>query len=188
MKKWMILLMMFALAGCDLSDDDYPDHEHHNHVLLLQLNYNTLEFEGGIELGIHSPLNEATTLPITVDYKEPGDFGYLKLNYQPLNEEIFHGTIVRNGTGLRLFPKLVYEKYFHRIDEALDYPDDERFQVIFPEEGTEFDLQGIWDSISKVRIVGEYLQSGKNIGVFLYQRSVGVDNPEEWSWYVVMNR
>ena len=64
----------------------------------------------------------------------------------------------------------------------------ERFQIIFPEDGTEFDFQGIWNSISKVRIVGEYLQSGKNIGVFLYQRSVGAGNPEEWSWYVVMNR
>ena len=188
MKRWMILLLVFAFAGCELNDDDYPDHEHNNHVLLLQLNYNSLEFEGGVELGLHSPLDESTNLPIVAEHNDTGDFGYLKLSYQPLDEEIFYGSIVWNGTGYRKFPRLVYEKYFYRLEEALDYPGDERFQILFPEEGTEFDLQGIWDSISKVRVVGEYLQSGKNIGVFLYQRSVGAGDPEEWSWYVVMNR
>ncbi len=189
MKKLMFVLMISLLIGC--TDDDtynYYDHHHHNSVVLLQVNYTDYEFEGGTELFLHSEFNDSDTLPIRVDYVPPGDFGSLGLFYEPKNEPIFKGTIIWSGTGKRLYPYNLYRsEKFLMLDDPIDMPDSDDFQILFPEEGVDYPLDSIWNSISHLAIVSRYLESGKKVGVFRYTRSVGVGNPNEWDWYVVMN-
>ncbi len=185
----MFVLMISLLIGC--TDDDtynYYDHHHHNSVVLLQVNYTDYEFEGGTELFLHSEFNDSDTLPIRVDYVPPGDFGSLGLFYEPKNEPIFKGTIIWSGTGKRLYPYNLYRsEKFLMLDDPIDMPDSNDFQILFPEEGVDYPLDSIWNSISHLAIVSRYLESGKKVGVFRYTRSVGVGNPDEWDWYVVMN-
>lgn len=189
MKKLMFVLMISLLIGC--TDDDtyvYYVHRHHNSVVLLQVNYTDYEFEGGTELFLHSEFNDSDTLPIRVDYVPPGDFGNLGLFYEPKNEPIFKGTIVWDGVGKRMYPHNLYRsEKFLMLEDPIDIPDRDDFQIIFPEEGVDYPLDSIWNSISHLAIVSRYLESGKKVGVFRYTRSVGMGDPDEWDWYVVMN-
>ncbi|WP_372643189.1 hypothetical protein [Ancylomarina sp.] len=189
MKKLMFVLMISLLIGC--TDDDtyvYYDHHHQNSVVLLQVNYTDYEFEGGTELFLHSEFNDSDTLPIRVDYVSPGDFGSLGLYYEPKSEPIFKGTIIWSGTGERMYPYSLYHpRKFLMLQDSIDMPDSDDFQILFPEEGVNYPLDSIWNSISHLAIVSRYLESGKKVGVFRYTRSVGAGNPNEWDWYVVMN-
>lgn len=190
MKKWMFVLMISLLIGCTDYDDTYIyyDHHHHNSVVLLQVNYTDYEFEGGAELFLHSEFNDSDTLPIRVDYVPPGDFGSLGLFYEPKNEPIFKGTIVWDGVGKRMYPHNLYRsEKFLILQDPIGMPDGDDFQILFPEEGVDYPLDSIWNSIRHLAIVSRYLESGKKVGVFRYTRSVGGGDPDEWDWYVLMN-
>lgn len=190
MKKWMFVLMISLLIGCSDYDDTYVyyNHHHHNSVVLLQVNYTDFEFEGGIELFLHSEFNDSDTLPIRVDYVPPGDFGSLGLYYEPKNEPIFKGTIVWSGVGKSMYPHNLYRsEKFLMLQDPIGMPDSDDFQILFPEEGVDYPLDSIWNSINHLAIVSRYLESGKKVGVFRYTRSVGMGDPDEWDWYVVMN-
>ncbi|WP_321516003.1 hypothetical protein [Marinifilum fragile] len=189
MKKWILILLMGILTGClDDDDNNYIYHTHDNSVVLLKINYTDFEFEGGIELFLHSAFNNSDTIPISVEYVSPGDFGSISLFYEPREELIFDGSIIWDGTGYRKFPKRLYHPdNFLYLNEEIEKPADERFQIIFPEEGVDYPLESIWNSINDLAIVNRYLKGGKNIGIFRYTPSVGEGNPDEWSWYVIMN-
>lgn len=188
MKKWIFILLMGLLTGCLDDDDKYIYHTHDNSVVLLKINYTDFEFEGGTEIFLHSDFNESTNIPISVDYVPPGDFGSISLYYEPKEELIFEGSIVWAGSGKRTFPRYIYHPdNFLYLDEEIEKPADERFQIIFTEEGVDYPLEDIWNSINDLAIVNRYLKGGKNIGLFRYTPSVGVGDPNEWSWYVIMN-
>lgn len=188
MKKWIFILLMGLLTGCLDDDNDYIYHTHDNSVVLLQVNYTDYVFEGGIELFLHSEFNDSDTIPISVDYDPPGDFGNISLYYEPKEELIFDGSIIWAGSGYRKFPKRIYHPdNFVYLDEEIEMPANEKFQIIFPEEGVEYPLDSIWNSVNDLAIVSRYLEGGKKIGIFRYTPSVGVGDPNEWNWYVIMN-
>ena len=51
------------------------------------------------------------------------------------------------------------------------------------------DYQAIWSNIDNLVQVQAYRQSNPNakVNLFLYTPSVGVGNPAEWDWYVILN-
>jgi len=78
------------------------------------------------------------------------------------------------------------EKWKTKSEERPAQPDDSRFQKIFSE--LPFDYSKIWKSISNLCIVAEYLKNNKKIGLLLYTPSVGVGDPHDWDWYVIMSK
>ncbi|BAX82527.1 hypothetical protein ALGA_4236 [Labilibaculum antarcticum] len=176
------------MTSCLDDSDDVYFHEHKQSILLLQVDYTSYEFEKGTELFLHAEYSDADTIPIGVDYDPPGDFGNIRLFYEPSKECIFNGSIVWAGTGHLRFPKwFYYPSQFATLEIPVEKPVNDEFQIIFPEEGLEYPLDSIWNAVNHLSIVSRYLESGKKIGVFRYTPSVGVGDPNEWDWYVIMN-
>ena len=87
-----------------------------NKMLLLQLDYLSYTFLGGVELGLQqacSPNNAAsstttttttTAIPLETYYDEPTDFGGIQVTYSPSHETVFAASIVWLGGGDLLFP------------------------------------------------------------------------------------
>ena len=50
------------------------------------------------------------------------------------------------------------------------------------------DYSSIWNSISNLEIVNNYLNTNPNgkINLFLYTPSVGIGNPADWDWYIIL--
>lgn len=180
-----IFLIALLFNGCKKDEV-----ENTNGILLLQVDYMTNVFEGGKELMILNNINNSDSIPIEIDYKAPGDFGNITLYYEPSGEMIFDGSIIWMGTGEIKFPKefLTADK-FPVMDTFIEEPERTKFQTIFYNLNNQsINYSVIWSSINKLEIVEDYLKSNKKIGLFLYTPSVGVGNPNEWDWFVILNK
>ncbi|BEG97767.1 hypothetical protein [Bacteroides sedimenti] len=184
MKKLILLFLTLFIFGCSEEKDKIEWSQ--NSILLLKVDYTTNKFEGGNVQQMNGDISSSDTIPIAVNYKAPGDFGNISLYYLPTNTLIFDGSIIWMGTGVIKHPKeFVPADKFALLSNPIDKPDDFMFKCIFGPSPTDYSL--IWNSISKLRIVAEYLKSNKRISLFLYTPSVGIGNPKEWDWIVIMD-
>ncbi|KAF2514817.1 hypothetical protein E0W68_13365 [Flavobacterium salilacus subsp. salilacus] len=190
MKK-IILLLGLALSFMACSDDSGSplQNETQNKVLLLKVDLETNVFEGGKEL----VFPDADGFTLTTDYNSPGDFGDITLKYEQVNDTIFAGTIVWNGTGQMTYPEALNgTDAFATVAEPAVMPTAEDFELVeydeysyYPEE---IDYDAIWDAIDNLQLVKEYRKENPDakVNLFLYTPSVGIGNPAEWDWYVIL--
>lgn len=185
MKKLILLFLTLFLICC--TDDNEHKSRSGNTILLLRVDFTTYNFEGGHEQQISEVITGSDTIPISVNYKAPGDFGNISLYYQPTNTLLFDGSIIWMGTGKISYPKRFEPAdSYARLVTPIEKPDDSRFQCLFGTPPADYSL--IWNSISRLKIVSDYLKSHKKIGIFLYTPSVGIGNPKEWDWFLIMNK
>ena len=90
-------------SAWSVSEDNIT--EDYNSIVILKVDYMTNKFEGGYEQQINSEITDADTIPITIKYKAPGDFGNISLYYKPTNDLLFDGSIIWNGTGTINYPQ-----------------------------------------------------------------------------------
>lgn len=186
MKKTVILISILFLFGCSKDDDS----KHSNSILLLKVDYMTYVFEGGKELSISTSISSSDTIPISVDYRPPGDFGSITLYYQPTNDMIFNGTIIWMGTGQISFPSdFDSPNSFSELESEIEKPVITRYQTIYYDLNNQpIEFTNLWSAINRLEIVEDYLNGNKKIGLFLYTPSVGVGDPNEWDWFVILNK
>ena len=158
-------------------------------ILLLRVDYVTNLFEGGHEQKILEEITNSDSILIKVDYHSQGDVDNITLNYQTSDNLLFNGSIIWHGKGEIKYPKMFNASTEYALNEtSIDTPDDSRFQTIFYELPEAIDYSSIWNSISNLKIVAEYQKSKKKVGLFLYRPSVGIGNPKDWDWFVVMHK
>ena len=187
MKKTVLLLLfIFILSSCSKGDKDNLT-EDYNSIVILKVDYMTNKFEGGYEQQINSEITDADTIPITIKYKAPGDFGNISLYYKPTNDLLFDGSIIWNGTGAINYPKtFMPAKSYSLLEDPIAKQKVSTFKCIFGTPPT--DYSSIWNSINNLQIVSNCLDSKKKIDLFLYTPSAGAGNPNDWDWIIVMNR
>ena len=157
-----------------------------NNVLVLKVDYNTNQFEGGKELTF---ADTASNMSITNQYVAPGDFGSIKLKYQELNEILFDGTIVWAGLGQVNYPQnLLNANQFDRVMTTDYVTPVSGFENVYNPDNTVYNYNAIWTSVQGLVKVRQYLYSNPNatVKIFLYTPSVGVGNPADWDWYIFM--
>ncbi len=183
--KIALLLISISFFGCSR---DYVS-QGKSTFLVVQIDYKTYKFEGASEQVLYSDFTAADTLPLTVNYIPPADFGNVAFNYQPKNELVFDGSIIWMGTGQLKFPAIKSASNFSRGSQVAVRPDTTGFQFLQPAVLPQnYDLDSIWMDIADLKIVNEYLKSHKKVGIFLYTPSVGVGNPADWNWYLFFNK
>lgn len=187
MKRNLIILsFVITLFSCSNSDENSPIPENTNKVLLLKVDYLTNEFEGGKELSFDTDIASMT---VNNQYVQPSDFGSITLTYAELGETLFDGTIVWNGTGQMNFPQnLLQANQFERVLTADYIVPASGFENVFNPDNTNYDYDPIWLPVQGLVKVREYLLSNPNatVKLFLYTPSVGIGNPEEWDWIIIM--
>lgn len=180
-----IALLVFTLISCS-DNETRTSSSCPNNVLLLKVDYNTNTFEGGKELTFTTP---SPTMTVINEYVAPSDFGSIKLIYQELNETLFDGTIVWNGLGEMTYPQnLLDANQFERVLTTDYVTPSAGFENIFNPDNTTYDYEPIWTSVQGLVKVRQYLTSNPNatVKIFLYTPSVGIGNPEEWDWIIML--
>ena len=169
--------------------DETPVVATENKVLMLKVDFETNIFEGGTEL----IFPEADTFTISADYNSPADFGDITLNYAETGQPLFMGSIVWNGTGSMVFPcALTQADGFETDSDAAPMPPVSQFEKVMYDEFAIYpaviDYQSIWANIDNLVQVKAFRQSNPNakVHLFLYTPSVGMGNPAEWDWYVIL--
>ncbi|KUK78350.1 MAG: hypothetical protein XD92_0370 [Proteiniphilum acetatigenes] len=182
----LFLLFIGLLLGCNSENvfvDDTP-----GQVLMLKVDYTTNRFEGGTEFHFSRSTDDFT---IENEYKEPGDFGNVKLRYKELNEPLFEGTIHWMGLGEMLFPeKLEPARNFDRlVTEDIVYPVN-GFEDVFNPLNLDLEYDAAWFAVQNLVKAREYLRANpaQKVKLFLYTPSVGEGNPEDWDWIIYLKR
>ncbi|WP_294818186.1 hypothetical protein [uncultured Flavobacterium sp.] len=195
-KKFLFLGLGLAALFTGCADDDaLPANDANpvngNKVLMLKVDLLTNTFEGGRQLSFE----EAESFTITPEYVSPGDFGSIKLKYEETGETIFDGTIVWNGLGQMSYPEtLDVPNSFAVMNNETAMPDPEDFVHVEYGEGEigfpflTIDHQGIWDAVDNLQLVEDYRASnpGAKVNIFLYAPSVGIGDPAQWDWFVIL--
>lgn len=192
MKKSAILfflLTLFILSCSEDNDDNLENEINGNKVVLLKIDFLTHTFEGGNELTFES----ASDFTITTNYQPPGDFGSIKLMYEEVDEPLFDGTIVWMGLGERNYPETLQGvNDFTTTPEAVEMPNESMFINVMYDENAyydeDLDYSLLWDAIKNLKIVQNYRNSNpdETIKVFLYTPSVGLGNPADWDYYIIL--
>lgn len=196
MKKIVTLLGLCVLSfACNSEDPDTvndplnDDVNIENKVLLLQVDFETNTFEGGKEL----IFPEASEFTISHIYNSPGDFGDITLKYAEVDQTLFAGGIVWMGLGEMTFPESIDPADgFQTIENAVPQPAEDGFSIV--NYGPEFEFQdqpnydAIWDAVENLVAVEDYRNSNPDakVHLFLYTPSVGIGNPADWNWFVIL--
>lgn len=176
------VLTLFAFSCTKKTCQDEND----NKVLMLQVDYITNVFEGGqeIELGAYN-----SSFATDVDYQAPGDFGSIKILYQPTNQTLFHGTIHWMGLGQRIFPASLIPANNFELAITNDFiTPSAGFENIFNPTNTPYFYMDAWSAVQKYQKVRAYLQSNNAspVKIFLYMPSAGPGDPTNWKWILFL--
>ena len=189
MKVLSLILFVLLLFSC--KQEDVPD-KYQYEILMFRISYNDFEFIEGIELSIEVEEEGNNLLPITTEYQSPGDFGYMKFFHDETSELIFHGEIIWAGTGDIVYPSSwnPASSYLDGLFAPIATPSNERWVVLGNEESfVDFSYDSIWEAISHLNITSLYMEEeNTQIGIYQYTPSVGIGNPEEWSWILILHR
>ncbi|MFT3795056.1 hypothetical protein [Flavobacterium sp.] len=203
--KSKITLLMLALIiawGCTEEDSPMTDNSNvpntgkpvrnipqqnvvPNKALLLKVDYLTQSFEGGKELVFPNNPN----FNLTWAYNPPIDFGSVTLVYADEGQPIFEGTIVWMGLGAMSYPQSLVPASSFAIGGALPMPNNNAFLFLdYSQTNFTVPYAAIWDAIKNLQIVAQYRVSNPNapIRIFVYTPSVGVGNPADWDYFVLL--
>ena len=205
MKRIILSVSLLALmASCSGNDSGTPVNQQphaaqatqnpanpeggENKVLMLKVDLTTYVFEGGKEF----TFDAASTFTIGYEYMPPGDFGSIALYYSELEQPLFDGTIVWAGLGEMSFPSaLDAPESFTITEDGVIQPELSGFETIEYTEGgigEGPDHQSIWAAIDNLQLVKEYREANPDakVSLFLYTPSVGIGDPAEWDWFVIL--
>lgn len=195
--KNKLLLMGLCLSVMACSDDNGdPVNDENpqagNKVVMLKVDLMTSAFEGGKEL----TFEEASTFTISHQYNLPGDFGSIQLKYDELDAPLFDGGIHWMGLGEISYPESMDSaSSFETMDVGIPLPDESLREVVvynefMPNDEWPYapDYEVLWNAVDNLEIVKEYREANPDSKVhfFLYTPSVGVGNPAEWDWFIIL--
>lgn len=188
---FLLLIAIYAISCTDKENYIHTDPPPNNKALVLKIDFETNVFEEGVEI-IFNTHNE---FGISSEYVSPGDFGSIELFHLQTSEKIFSGSIVWNGSGEIEYPEaFTNADKFDKVDMVVDMPDANLFQKIMYDEFAYYpdiiEYQEIWNSIHDLALVKRYRDEngGSKIHLLLYTPSVGVMDPMQADWIVILNR
>lgn len=190
--NFLLMGLCLLLVACSDETTDPVDKVKENKVLLLKVDLTTSAFEGGKEL----TFEDASSFTIQHEYNAPGDFGDIKLKYKELNAPLFEGTIHWMGLGEMSYPQIDPPSAFSTSEILVMLPGENQREVIqylpdampLDEWPYKPDYETLWSAVSSLHIVRDYRASNPNakVSFFLYSPSVGVGNPEQWDWFIIL--
>lgn len=192
--KLLLMGLCLSLMACSDDNSDPVDEnpQSANKVVLLKVDATNFAFEGGKEL----TFEEASTFTISHEYILPGDFGSIKLKYDELDATIFDGDIHWMGLGEMNYPEAIDPvSSFESIATAVPMPDESLRELVLYDEFMPVEdwpyaanYSALWDAVDNLQIVKEYREAnpGAKVHFFLYTPSVGVGNPADWDWFVIL--
>lgn len=171
-------------------------------ILITKVDYMTFEYRGFYSMNVTNKQNEGNEIPFLADYREPGDFGYIKLYYRDESNLLMDGSIIWAGCGELNFPETfvkgsnsstyVPEYTMKRglsfPSDRISYIDDDGSYVQDVDE-SDNDLGYIWQTLSaQEEFMSYYEQTSKKVAVYLYTPSLGVGDPYDAYYMVFVER
>lgn len=190
MRKIAFLFLLIIISSCSDDTDDNVIQNQNRELTILKVDFLTHTFEGGNSFEFNN-IAMTNTLPIEEIYVAPSDFGNYTLKYTPTNEVIFDGPIAWMGGSYDLpldFNSSDYETTM--LNPTINLDEIEYFlptaDILAGEGYTNFDYTSVWNSIKNLQITNECLNNNGKIGFVLYTPGLGLFQPENAYWLVIL--
>lgn len=196
MKSLLIItsFILVSLGGCK-KDSANEDNYNSSQLLLLKIDYATSQFEGGTLYNFDN--KSADTIPVEIEYREPLDFGYIKITHKPDLAVVFEGEIIWRGVGEIQIPEKFSEpEKFSIAKHDIEAPSLGNIEYFFlkkPLLGTfatqqdidvesklEETFDNIWKGLADLKVIHEFMDDNALIGVFLYPASALTEDFAKW--------
>ncbi len=179
------IICVIIATSCNSNDSDTIPPDTPKKVMLLFIDYTTHNFEGGSEITMSRP---SETFKIKTVYKEPSDFGNIKLFYQEIDQLLFDGDITWMGKGEINFPspRLATEDFERSLTADFVIPKEGFESITINFEPSEH--YRAWASIQSLLLARSYLQSNpsQKVKVFLYQPNAGDGDTKDWKFIFIL--
>lgn len=160
-------------------------------IAILKVEYNSYDFNGG-NISYHSCLNcPVDSIPFTIDYYPPGDFGGVTFKLSSQQDTVFDATIIWMGTGQIYQPgNFSLQAPFTNTNVAINKPHDLRYintdgsAVSNPNFINKAD--SAWNSIDSLEITKLFAERGFKAAIYLYPPTVGMFNPDVAKWIIFL--
>ncbi len=190
MKKIAFLFLLIIFSSCSDDADDNVIQNQNRELTILKVDFLTHTFEGGNSFEFNN-IAMTNTLPIEEIYVAPSDFGNYTLKYTPTNEVIFDGPIAWMGGSYDLpldFDSSDYETT--TLNPSINLDEIEYFMptadILAGEGYTNFDYASVWNSIKNLQVTNNCLNNNGKIGFVLYTPGLGLFQPENAYWLVIL--
>ena len=190
MKKIAFLFLLIIFSSCSDDADDNVIQNQNRELTILKVDFLTHTFEGGNSFEFNN-IAMTNTLPIEEIYVAPSDFGNYTLKYTPTNEVIFDGLIAWMGGSYDLpldFDSSDYETT--TLNPSINLDEIEYFMptadILAGEGYTNFDYASVWNSIKNLQVTNDCLNNNGKIGFVLYTPGLGLFQPENAYWLVIL--
>ena len=190
MKKIAFLFLLIIFSSCSDDADDNVIQNQNRELTILKVDFSTNTFEGGNSFEFNN-IAMTNTLPIEEIYVAPSDFGNYTLKYTPTNEVIFDGPIAWMGGSYDLpldFDSSDYETT--TLNPSINLDEIEYFMptadILAGEGYTNFDYASVWNSIKNLQVTNDCLNNNGKIGFVLYTPGLGLFQPENAYWLVIL--
>ena len=190
MKKIAFLFLLIIFSSCSDDADDNVIQNQNRELTILKVDFLTHTFEGGNSFEFNN-IAMTNTLPIEEIYVAPSDFGNYTLKYTPTNEVIFDGPIAWMGGSYDLpldFDSSDYETT--TLNPSINLDEIEYFMptadILAGEGYTNFDYASVWNSIKNLQVTNDCLNNNGKIGFVLYTPGLGLFQPENAYWLVIL--
>jgi hypothetical protein len=189
MKKLLFILFIFVSLFSSCSEENSTSAENTtppNKVLLLKVDYLTNTFQGGKETTYAENSNSFT---ISHQSIPAVDFGNIKLKYNEINQILFDGDIIWMGLGQIHYPQnMLAANQFEAVLTADVVFPTTNFNHILPEPNLSNNYNQVWMAVQNLVKVRQYLISNPTgvVQLYLYTPSVGIGNPADWKWIILM--
>ena len=189
MKKSLFILFIFLTIFSSCSEENAPAENNTNEpnkVLLLKVDYLSNIFQGGKET---TYTENSNTFTISHQIVAPVDFGNIKLKFDEINQIIFDGDIIWMGLGQIHYPQnmLAANQFDAVLTADVVFPTTS-FNHILPQPNLGNNYNQVWMAVQNLVKVRQYLISNPTgvVHLYLYTPSVGVGNPADWKWIILM--
>ena len=189
MKKLLLIIFFFVSLFSSCTEENSTSAENTtqpNQVLLLKVDYLTNTFQGGKETSYTETSNSFT---ISHQSIPAVDFGNIKLKYNEINQILFDGDIIWMGLGQIHYPQnmLAANQFDAVLTADVVFPST-NFNHILPEPNLSNNYNQVWMAVQNLVKVRQYLISNPTgvVHLYLYTPSVGVGNPADWKWIILL--
>ena len=190
MKKIAALFLLIIFASCSNDADDVIRQNPNRNLTILKVDFLTNTFEGG-NIYTFNNVPMTNSLPLEETYVIPGDFGNYTLKYTPTNDVIFNGPISWLGGWYDLpLEYTVADFSTTTLNPTVNLNDIEYFlptaDILAYEGYTNFDYTSVWDAVKNLQVTNDCLDNNGKIGFVLYTPGLGLFQPENAYWLVIL--
>ncbi len=192
--NYLRVILLFVGFGFQLTGYSQTDtiikHDIVNLATLI-VDFETYEFEGG-DISYYSCANCSTdSIPFTIDYQAPCDFGGVTFTLSSTQETVFDATIVWMGLGYILYPNSFgLSAPFINANRLTTKPSDLKYIYAHGSEIVDANeilaADSAWNSIDSLEITNLFAENGFEATILLYTPTVGLFNPAVAKWIIFL--